>query len=75
MVELIRTNDTVFLSWLESRLAGQGIDWHVLDSHTSIMEGSISAIPRRVMVRDEDLGAARMILAEAEALARDHAAR
>ncbi len=70
MVELIRTNDPVMLSWLLAALAENNIDSDVLDVHTSIMEGSISAIPRRVMVRDADLTRARWVLAEAEAIAR-----
>ncbi|MEE9545098.1 MAG: DUF2007 domain-containing protein [Rhodospirillales bacterium] len=69
MVELIRTNDPVMLSWLLAALAENNIDSDVLDVHTSIMEGSISAIPRRVMVRDADLTRARWVLAEAEAIA------
>ena len=40
------------------------------DLHTSIMEGSISAIPRRVMVGAKDIGPARLVLAEGERLAR-----
>jgi hypothetical protein len=66
MEELVRTNDAVFLSWLTACLAGDDIDAIVLDTHTSVMEGSISAIPRRVMVPDGDLWRAKKILAEAE---------
>lgn len=62
MRELIRTNDPVLLSWLTARLDGAGIGHAVLDAHTSVMEGSIGAIPRRVMVLDEDEPAARTIL-------------
>ena len=66
MEELVRTNDAVFLSWLTAHLAGQDIDAVVLDTHTSVMEGSISAIPRRVMVSAQDLWRAKKILAKAE---------
>ncbi len=66
MEELVRTNDPVLLSWLTAQLAEENIDAVVLDAHTSVMEGSISAIQRRVMVLSEDLGKARQILAEAE---------
>ncbi len=65
MIELLRTNDAVRLSWLIALLGDAGIDAVVLDSHMSIVEGSISAIPRRVMVREEDAGQARRLLAEA----------
>jgi len=69
MVELTRSNDPVFLSWLIAHLSGDGIEAIVLDMHASVMEGSISAIQRRVMVLDEDLTAANVILAEAESMA------
>lgn len=62
MIELVRTNDVVFISWLTSRLDGAGIGHAVLDTHTSILEGSIGAIPRRIMVVREDEAAARTIL-------------
>jgi hypothetical protein len=54
------------ISWLQTALAGEGIQAFVLDGHTSIAEGSISAIPRRVMVADEQLDRAKTVLAEAE---------
>ena len=68
MVELIRTNDPVLLSWLTAALLGEDIEAIVLDTPTSVMEGSISAIPRRIMVRDTDLRRARLVLAEADRL-------
>ena len=66
MDELVRTNDPVLLSWLTARLSGLDIEAVVLDTHTSVMEGSISAIQRRVMVESHNLGRAKQILAEAE---------
>ena len=66
MEELVRTNGPVFLSWLAAQFVEENIDALVLDAHTSVMEGSISAIQRRVMVVSEDLARARLILAEAE---------
>jgi hypothetical protein len=65
MQELVRTNDAVRLSWLQALLASAGIEAVVLDSYTSIMEGSIGAIPRRLMVRNEDEGRARAVMKEA----------
>ena len=66
MEELVRTNDPVLLSWLAAQFAEENIDAVVFDAHTSVIEGSISAIQRRVMVVSEDLARARLILAEAE---------
>lgn len=66
MKELLRTNDPVRISWLTSVLSGGGIEAVVLDSHTSILEGQIGAIPRRIMVIDEDFEAARELVVSAE---------
>ena len=69
MVELVRTNDAVLISWLVAALADEGIEALVLDAYTSAIEGSISAIQRRVMVADEDAGRAKRVLAHGQALA------
>ena len=66
MRELLRTNDAVRLSWLQAMLASAGIEAVILDTHTSIIEGSIGAIPRRLMVPDEDEARARAVLKDIE---------
>jgi len=63
--ELLRTNDPVRLSFLEALLRDSGIEILVLDHHTSLVEGSIGAIPRRLMVQDSDYRRARLVLATA----------
>ncbi|WP_193370187.1 putative signal transducing protein [Pelagibius marinus] len=65
MKELLRTNDIVKLSWLEALLADAGIETLVLDLHTSIIEGSIGILPRRLMVSDDDYLRARLVLRDA----------
>ena len=65
MRELMRTNDTVRLSWLQALLAAAGIEAVVLDGYTSIMEGSIGAIPRRLMVQEADELRARAVIRDA----------
>ncbi len=65
MKELVRTNDPVRLSWLQALLAGAGIETVILDTHTSIIEGSIGAIQRRLMVHENDHRRARTLLDEA----------
>ena len=65
MTELLRTTDPVRLSWLVALLADAGIEAIVQDSYTSILEGSIGAIPRRLMVGTEDAAQAVRILREA----------
>ena len=65
MKELLRTNDLVKMSWVEALLADAGIGALMLDQHTSVLEGSTGAIPRRLMVLDEDYDRACRILREA----------
>ena len=65
MKELLRTNDPVRLSWLQALLAGSGIEAIILDTHTSIIEGSIGAIPRRLMVHEDDHRRAEAVLTAA----------
>ena len=64
MRELLRTNDTVRLSWLQAMLASAGIELVILDTHTSVIEGSAGAIPRRLMVQEKDETRARAVLKE-----------
>ena len=65
MKELFRSNEMVFLSWAEALLKSEDIEMIVLDRHMSVMEGSINAIPRRVMVADEDYDRACRVLKDA----------
>ncbi|HZK91037.1 MAG TPA: DUF2007 domain-containing protein [Stellaceae bacterium] len=66
MKELLRTNDLVRLSWIEALLADAGIGCLVLDQHTSLVEGSIGAIQRRLMVAKRDHGRATSLITEAD---------
>jgi hypothetical protein len=65
MRELLRSNDLVHLSWARAILAADGIDSVLLDEHVSGVEGSIGAIPRRLMVADDMLGRAQQLLTHA----------
>jgi hypothetical protein len=60
--ELLRTNDMVLVSWTEALLAGEGVATFVLDANMSVLEGSANAIPRRVMVADDDFRAAKRLI-------------
>ena len=66
MVELLRTNDPVLISWLQALLADENIETFVLDVHVSVLEGSANAIPRRLMVEDGDLARARQLMKESD---------
>lgn len=62
---LATSNDPVRLSFLTALLADAGIAALVLDAHTSAIEGSIGAIPRRLVVATRDEWRARQVLTEA----------
>jgi hypothetical protein len=71
---LLRTNDLVLISAVEAILSGARIDYLVADAHTSAVEGSVGAIPRRVLVETKSLARARRLVADAglgDALAED----
>jgi hypothetical protein len=59
------SNDPVRLSFLTALLADAGIPALLLDTHTSVTEGSIGAIQRRLAVALEHESRARRVLAEA----------
>ncbi len=63
--ELLRTNDPVQISFVSALLKDAGIVFDVFDGHTSILEGSVMAIQRRLVVLDEDADEARRILKDA----------
>jgi len=65
MKELLRTNDTVLLSYAAALLRDAGIEAIQLDTHMSVLEGSIGAIPRRLMVPDADHAAAQALIDQA----------
>ncbi len=65
MRELLRTNDMVLVSAVEALLDGADIGHLVLDQNMSIIEGSLGVLPRRLLVGDDDLVAARQLLTDA----------
>lgn len=65
MRELVRTNDVVLVSAIEALLNGADIHHLVLDQNMSVLDGSIGAIPRRILVHDDDNRRARQLLTDA----------
>jgi hypothetical protein len=65
MRELVRTNDPVLVSAVGALLDGAKIPHMVLDQNMSVLEGSIGILPRRVLVADDQIAAARRLLADA----------
>jgi hypothetical protein len=65
MQAVVTSNNPVRLSFLTALLADAGIEAFLLDSHTSVLEGSAGAIPRRLVVSADDYDRACRILREA----------
>lgn len=65
MREILKSNNVVELNFAEVVLKDAGIPSVVLDSHMSIMDGSMVILPRRLMVSDEDEARAQAILKDA----------
>ena len=63
---IVRATDPVLISFVEALFREAGIVLHVADANISIMEGSIGAFPRRVLVRDDDWSRAAQLLEEAD---------
>ncbi|MFI0845606.1 DUF2007 domain-containing protein [Mesorhizobium sp. IMUNJ 23232] len=65
MIELIRTNDAVVLSFAQSLLRDAGIECLVADQNMSVLDGSIGILPRRILVSEDDAEQARRIFSDA----------
>jgi hypothetical protein len=63
--ELVRTNNLVLISAIEALLKGADIDHMIVDQNMSVMEGSIGIFPRRILVDEDQVQAARRLLSEA----------
>ena len=66
MKELFRTNNAVYLSFAQAVLKAEGIETVVFDANMASVEGSIGALPRRLMVAEEDWERATTALHDAE---------
>jgi putative signal transducing protein len=62
MKELLRSNDAVLISYVSALLEEEGIAFMVADTNMSVLEGSIGALPRRVLVSSDALALARALL-------------
>lgn len=65
VIELLRTNDAVLLSFAEALLKEAGIAHQLVDLNMSVMEGTIGILPRRVLVDRDRHEEARRILTDA----------
>lgn len=65
MIEIMRTNNPVSLSYAESLLKDRQIHCMIADQGMSILEGSIGILQRRLLVDSDRADEARMMLREA----------
>jgi hypothetical protein len=65
MREILRSNDWVLMDFARTVLHRAGIYCLLADQHISMMEGSIGAFPRRLIVWDKDWPAAYRALSGA----------
>jgi len=65
MIELIRTNDAVVISFAQSLLRDAGIECLVADENMSVLDGSIGVLPKRILVADDEVDQARRLLNDA----------
>ena len=54
MKELLRTTDPTLMAFAQMLLRGENIACFEFDVNTSIIEGSIGILPRRLMLADRD---------------------
>ncbi|PCJ86145.1 MAG: hypothetical protein COA52_15450 [Hyphomicrobiales bacterium] len=65
MKEILRTNDVVLISFVETLLREARIDFIVLDQNMSVLDGSLGVIPRRILVDETKENAARTLFVDA----------
>ncbi len=65
MIELLRSNDPVLISFADALLNEAGIEHAVVDQNMSVMEGSLGILPRRMLVARDRHESARRIMIEA----------
>ena len=62
MKELLRTTDPTIIAFAQMLLRGEGIACFEFDVNSSILEGSIGILPRRLMVADYDHFGATVVM-------------
>jgi len=66
MKELLRTTDPTLMAFAQMLLRGEDIACFEFDVNTSIIEGSIGILPRRLMVADRDHFVATAVMRDNE---------
>jgi hypothetical protein len=65
VIELVRTNDLVLISLVETLLTQAGVAFFVADQHMSVAEGSLGFLPRRIMIDAGERERARRLMRDA----------
>ena len=65
MHELVRSNDMVLMSFVQTLLDEVGIRHFVADENMSVLEGSIGVLAKRLMVDASMIDRARQLLVDA----------
>ena len=65
MVEILRTNDLVLISVIESILKAERVAFFVADQNMAAAEGSLGFLPRRILVDAHEEPRVRRLLVEA----------
>ena len=62
MQTILESNDLVYISWVKNLLSSHSINFFVMDQEMSVMEGNITAIPVRILVKYADAPRAENII-------------
>jgi hypothetical protein len=65
MLEILRSNDPVLISFAASVLRDARIEHTVADAHMSVIDGSIGAVTNRILVAPDRHDEAIQLLADA----------
>lgn len=65
MREIVRTDDAVLVTFIETLLGEAGISVHVLDRNMAALYGGAGGLKQRLMVDDDDWRQAKRLLGEA----------
>jgi hypothetical protein len=65
MVEILRTNDLVLISFVESILKAERVAYFIADQNMAAAEGSLGFLPRRILVDAREEMRARQAITEA----------
>jgi hypothetical protein len=66
MREILCSNDAVLINFVVVLLRDAGLNPLLADEHVSAIEGSIGALPRRILIASEELAQAKRVMNEAD---------